>query len=113
MDAADDYTDRVVSARHPLRVVDRERGAEPAKELRPLYGEIPGLIGRSPAMLHVCEQIARLGAGSAPVLIVGETGTGKELIARAIHDGGLRRAGPLVAVNCAALPRDLIESGLF
>jgi transcriptional regulator with GAF, ATPase, and Fis domain len=113
MDAADDYTDRVVSALHPLRVVDRQRGAEPAKELRTLHGKIAGLIGRSPAMLQVCEQVARLGSGSAPVLIVGETGTGKELIARAIHDGGLRRAGPLVAVNCAGLPRDLIESELL
>jgi DNA-binding NtrC family response regulator len=95
MDAADGCTHRVVGTLHPMHVV----GTEPAKGLRPLGSEIPGLIGRSAGMLHVCEQVARLGAGSAPVLIVGETGTGKELIARAIHDSGRRRAGPLVAVN--------------
>jgi transcriptional regulator with PAS, ATPase and Fis domain len=71
------------------------------------------MVGRSAAMQRVYAQVTRVAAGGAPVLIVGETGTGKELIARAIHDASPRRSGPLVAVNCAALPRDLIESELF
>ena len=89
-----------------------ERRRRSGVALRP-GGEIPGLIGRSAPMRQVFEQIAQLGAGCAPVFIAGETGTGKELIARALHHAGPRRAGPFVAINCAALPRDLIESELF
>jgi len=72
-----------------------------------------GIVGRSRAMQRVFAQIARMAAGNAPVLILGETGTGKELAARAIHEAGPRNTGPFVALNCAALPRDLIESELF
>jgi transcriptional regulator with PAS, ATPase and Fis domain len=76
-------------------------------------GDFHGLVGRSAAMQRVYAQVTRVSAGDAPVLIVGETGTGKELIARAIHAASPRRNGPFLAVNCAALPRDLIESELF
>ena len=76
-------------------------------------GDFHGMVGRSAAMQRVYAQVTRVAAGGAPVLIVGETGTGKELIARAIHDASPRRSGPFVAVNCAALPRELIESELF
>ncbi|MGH7790538.1 MAG: sigma-54 interaction domain-containing protein [Candidatus Binatia bacterium] len=72
-----------------------------------------GLVGRSAAMQRVFDDVRRLALGDAPLLIVGETGTGKELIARALHARSRRAAGPFVAVNCAALPRDLIESELF
>jgi two-component system NtrC family response regulator len=71
------------------------------------------LVGRSAVMQDVFARIGRLGRSDAPVLIVGETGTGKELIARAIHAAGSRRTGPFVAINCAALPRELIEAELF
>jgi transcriptional regulator with PAS, ATPase and Fis domain len=72
-----------------------------------------GMVGCSAAMRRVFEQIARLAASPASVLIAGETGTGKEIIASAIHAAGPRARRPFVAVNCAALPRELVESELF
>jgi len=80
------------------------------EEARPREGE---LIGDSRALGRVREQIAQVAATDSTVLIQGETGTGKELVARAIHDLGARRERPLVKVNCAALPRELVESELF
>jgi two-component system nitrogen regulation response regulator GlnG len=74
--------------------------------------EIP-LVGRSPAMQEIYRALARLMPTDLTVMISGESGTGKELVARALHDYGKRRKGPFVAVNMAAIPRDLIESELF
>ncbi len=74
--------------------------------------ELP-LIGRSPAMQEVYRTIARVVANDLTVLVLGESGTGKELVARAIHDLGPRRKKPFVAINMAAIPRELIESDLF
>ena len=74
---------------------------------------LPGLAGASAPMRRVAVQVRRLARHSAPVLIAGESGTGKELIARALHDEGPRRAGPFIALNVAALPRELVESELF
>src|SRR5262249_3047770 len=71
------------------------------------------IIGRSPALLAVLEKVSRVAPTDANVLIHGETGTGKELIARAIHSHGRRAARPLIKVNCAALPAGLVESELF
>jgi two-component system nitrogen regulation response regulator GlnG len=71
------------------------------------------LIGRSPAMQEIYRILARLMATDLTVMITGESGTGKELVARALHDYGKRRGGPFVAVNMAAIPRELIESELF
>ncbi|MGL4965444.1 MAG: nitrogen regulation protein NR(I) [Inquilinus sp.] len=71
------------------------------------------LIGRSPAMQEIYRVMARLMATDLTVMITGESGTGKELVARALHDYGRRRSGPFVAINMAAIPRDLIESELF
>ncbi|WP_420547651.1 nitrogen regulation protein NR(I) [Curvivirga sp.] len=71
------------------------------------------LIGRTPAMQEVYRVIARLTATDLSALITGESGTGKELIARALHDFSKRKNGPFVAVNMAAIPKDLIESELF
>jgi two-component system, NtrC family, nitrogen regulation response regulator GlnG len=71
------------------------------------------LVGRSPAMQLVYRTIARVVANDLGVLILGESGTGKELVARAIHELGTRKAGPFVAVNMAAIPRELIEAELF
>ena len=71
------------------------------------------LVGRSPAMQEIYRVLARLMQTDLTVMITGESGTGKELVARALHDYGKRRSGPFVAVNMAAIPRDLIESELF
>jgi two-component system, NtrC family, nitrogen regulation response regulator GlnG len=71
------------------------------------------LVGRSPAMQEIYRTLARLMHIDLTVLINGESGTGKELVARALHDFGKRRNGPFVAINMAAIPRELIESELF
>ncbi|WP_066795512.1 nitrogen regulation protein NR(I) [Sphingomonas soli] len=71
------------------------------------------LIGRSPAMQEVYRVIARVVSNDLTVLIMGESGTGKELVAKAIHDLGPRRRAPFVALNMAAIPRELIEAELF
>jgi two-component system nitrogen regulation response regulator GlnG len=85
-----------------------QAGEAPAPEDRALP-----LIGRSPAMQDVYRVIARVVSNDLTVLISGESGTGKELVARAIHDLGPRRTAPFVAINMAAIPRDLIEAELF
>ncbi|WP_337995565.1 nitrogen regulation protein NR(I) [Oleispirillum naphthae] len=76
------------------------------------YDRLP-LIGRSPAMQEIYRTLARLMNTDLTVMINGESGTGKELVARALHEYGKRRNGPFVAINMAAIPRELIESELF
>ncbi len=71
------------------------------------------IVGESQAILHVLKNVAQVAAVDSSVLLLGETGTGKELLAHAIHDKSPRRSAPLVTVNCAALPPSLIESELF
>lgn len=71
------------------------------------------ILGRSHALLQVLDQAARVAPTSSTVLIQGETGTGKELLARGIHANSSRRAKPFITVNCGAIPRDLLESELF
>jgi two-component system, NtrC family, response regulator PilR len=80
-----------------------------------LTSAVPGprLIGRSQAMQQLREMIARVARSQAPVHIFGESGTGKELVARLIHDSGARAEGPFIAVNCGAIPTELMESELF
>jgi two-component system nitrogen regulation response regulator GlnG len=76
-------------------------------------GETMPLVGRSAAMQDIYRALARLMQTDLTVMITGESGTGKELVARALHDFGKRRNGPFVAINMAAIPRDLIEAELF
>ena len=76
-------------------------------------GETMPLVGRSAAMQDIYRALARLMQTDLTVMVTGESGTGKELVARALHDFGKRRNGPFVAINMAAIPRDLIEAELF
>ena len=84
-----------------------------ARTLREEMGPAGTMVGSSEAMARVRELIARVAPTDARMLIMGESGTGKELVAAAIHRGGARREHPFVRVNCAAIPRDLVESEMF
>jgi two-component system response regulator AtoC len=88
-------------------LASRVRTLEQRAELR------ERMIGQSPAMSQIYKTIGRVAGSDASVLITGETGTGKELAANLIHQNSARRGGPLIKVNCAALPETLIESELF
>jgi two-component system, NtrC family, response regulator AtoC len=79
----------------------------------PGEGDRQPLVGESPSMRAVHEMVARVADSPSTVLITGESGTGKELIAKALHQGSSRRDKPLIKVNCAAIPKDLVESELF
>jgi two-component system, NtrC family, response regulator AtoC len=82
-------------------------------ELRPVYTSDIDLVGHSGAFVEVMKLVGRVAVTSLPVLITGESGTGKEVVARAIHRRSARRDMPFVAVNCGAIPSELIESELF
>ena len=102
---------------HRIRQVsDHHRILNENRELREALQErhrIEGIVGESGPMLEVLSMVRRVAPSEATVLIRGESGTGKELIAKAIHFGSPRGRGPLVKVNCAALPEALLESELF
>jgi two-component system, NtrC family, nitrogen regulation response regulator GlnG len=93
--------------KQPIALGQQPKAAEPHPD-----DALP-LIGRSPAMQEIYRIIARLTTTDLTVMINGESGAGKELVARALHDYGRRRQGPFVAINMAAIPRELIESELF
>ena len=98
------------------RALDEMRVRQEASALRKALGAnfgISNIVGHSGAMRDVCDLVMRVADASVPVLVVGETGTGKGLVARAIHAQGPRKSGPFVSVNCAALPEPLLESELF
>jgi two-component system nitrogen regulation response regulator GlnG len=112
-----EYLPKPFDLRELVGVVERaltapKHGAAQPAEPEESDEQLP-LIGRSPAMQEIYRVLARLMGTDLTVMIAGESGTGKELIARALHDYGKRRAGPFVAINMAAIPRELIESELF
>jgi len=74
---------------------------------------LPGVVTSNPEMLKICDEVAMLAASSVTILLNGESGTGKELLAQAIHKLSARAGGPFVAINCAAIPEQLLESELF
>lgn len=93
--------------------IELQRTRRVARELREELGLAGQMVGESQIMEEVRTLIARVAPTDSRVLITGESGTGKELVASAIHDGSPRRERPFVRVNCAALPRDLVESEMF
>ncbi|MCX8135139.1 MAG: nitrogen regulation protein NR(I) [Roseococcus sp.] len=110
-----EYLPKPFDLKELLAVVERAlaRPATAPAEEEAEPGERLPLIGRSPAMQEIYRTVARLTTADLTVMVTGESGTGKELIARALHDYGKRRQGPFVAINMAAIPRELIESELF
>ena len=98
------------------RAMERQKLIEEVRTLRSAldqrYG-FEGIVGHSKGLLHVLNQAARVAQRDATILIQGETGTGKELVARAIHHNSRRGNRPFVSINCGAIPRDLVESELF
>jgi two-component system nitrogen regulation response regulator GlnG len=111
---AHDYLPKPFDLKELVGIVGRAL-AEPKKHADGAGEEIEGmpLVGRSPAMQEIYRSLVRLMQTDLTVLIHGESGTGKELVARALHDYGKRKKGPFVAINMAAIPRDLIERELF
>ncbi len=111
-----EYLPKPFDLKELVAVVERALRAPPSAQ-PPRTDDEPEeqlpLIGRSPAMQEIYRVLARLMGTDLTVMITGESGTGKELVARALHDFGKRRSGPFVAVNMAAIPRELIESELF
>jgi len=111
-----DFLEKPLSTDKLLVTVDNAlrltRLEDENRELRSKLGKHE-LVGSGPAMAKLQAQIARVGASETRVCILGETGTGKELVARAIHEKSPRRENPFVTLNCAAVPAELIESELF
>ncbi|MES2840547.1 MAG: sigma-54 dependent transcriptional regulator [Pseudomonadota bacterium] len=114
-------TQAVQSQRHPLmgnqtRTVGAGAGAEPMRSAPPPPSGLKSLariVGRAASIVQIKGRIEKVATSMAPVLILGESGTGKELVARAVHDCSHRSAGPFVAVNCGAIPENLIEAEFF
>ncbi|MCC6559298.1 MAG: sigma-54-dependent Fis family transcriptional regulator [Polyangiaceae bacterium] len=112
-----DFLEKPLSTDRLLLVLENTlrlfRAEAEAKALRTQAGQLGELIGDSRTMVDLREQIARAAKATATVLVTGERGTGKELVARAIHLASRRARGPLEKMNCAAVPSELIESELF
>ncbi|HZR84930.1 MAG TPA: sigma 54-interacting transcriptional regulator [Candidatus Binatia bacterium] len=105
-----DITARVLAEREKARLQQQNRYLQ--EEIRTSFNE-GEIVGTSPAIRRVLAQIDQVGPTDATVLVLGETGTGKELVAHALHDRSRRKGGPLIKLNCAALPTGLVESELF
>ncbi len=105
-----DITERVLMEREKARLEAQNTYLQEEIRSEHNFGEI---VGHSPALLKLLQQVDQVAPADSTALIIGETGTGKELIARAIHDRSARRDGPLVKVNCGAISAGLVESELF
>ncbi len=110
-----DYLPKPFDLKELIAIVGRALSGPQSRRLdaAPDVNDNIPLVGRSPAMQEIYRVLARLMQTDLTVMISGESGTGKELVARALHDYGKRRTGTFVAINMAAIPRDLIEAELF
>jgi PAS domain S-box-containing protein len=105
-----DITERVLMEREQARL--QQQNAYLQDEIKSAHN-FDEIVGRSPALVSVLQRVSKVAGTDSTVLITGETGTGKELVARAVHSASPRRAKPLIKLNCAALPTNLVESELF
>ena len=105
-----DITDRVLAEQEQARL--RQQNVYLQEEIKAVHN-FEEIIGRSPALTSVLDAVERVAPTDSTVLITGETGTGKELIARAVHSRSGRKDRPFIKINCAALPAGLVESELF
>ena len=109
-----EYLPKPFDIDHALALIRRATNETPVMAQVPaVASEAPEILGQAPAMQEVFRAIGRLSQSNATVLITGESGTGKELVARALHRHSPRAAGQFVAINTAAIPKDLLESELF
>jgi two-component system, NtrC family, nitrogen regulation response regulator GlnG len=110
-----DYLPKPFDLNSMVQTVGRalDTTSKPIRQIAEGTGEVLPIIGRSPVMQDIYRVIARLTQTDLTVMVIGESGTGKELVARALHDYSKRKKGPFVAINMAAIPKDLIESELF
>ena len=108
-------TDQVEKLAGRLRAMERqvERYETLLDEMRGKRFSFENILTKDQAILDIIEQARRIADSSASVLLLGESGTGKELFAQALHEASRRNKGPFIAINCGAIPRDLIESELF
>lgn len=116
---ADDFLAKPIDLQHLLvrveRVLETRRLRHRIKQLESLVGSdsFHGMIARSRPIRSIFEAVRRIGPGDGSLLIIGESGTGKELVARAVHAESRRAENPFIAVNCAGVPADLLESEFF
>src|SRR5690349_19474361 len=108
-----DYLAKPFDLDHAVEVVRRALAEQPAAPPSPAMSPAHALLGESAPMREVFRLIGRVAASDLNVLVTGETGTGKELVARALHEESARRGRPFVALNTAAIPSELLESELF
>ncbi|HSI35166.1 MAG TPA: sigma-54 dependent transcriptional regulator, partial [Tepidisphaeraceae bacterium] len=113
LDKAGQLVDRLMLSRAARRKEMGAGGEVRDAQAAAAGGNSPKMVGATPAMQELFKQIGAVAGRTMPVLVLGETGSGKELVARAIHAHGARAASPFVAINAAALPDTLIESELF
>jgi DNA-binding NtrC family response regulator len=116
---ADDFLTKPLKLDHlsltVMRVLERRELQRQVAAYREMVdgGDFQGMIGRSPPMRQLFEQIRHIARAQGPVLVLGESGVGKELVARALHRQSERNEGPFIAMNCAGIPVELLESELF
>lgn len=108
-----DFDHLLVLARRALEYRALDREVRSLRATQKAHSTIPAMVGHSPSMQAVYKLVGRVASSNTTVLVTGESGTGKELIANAIHEYSPRASGPLVKVNCAAIPEALLEAELF
>ena len=115
-----DYITKPINDEHLIPLIRRaleyrelEQQVSSLKTTAPKQPAIPGIVGHGPAMQEIYKMIGGVANSDATVLITGESGTGKELVAQAIHQFSRREQGPMIRVNCAAIPDHLLEAELF